>query len=192
MTDWPANCVLAFPNASLSTCLSYCFFISFYVCVFSKYLWHVYNIQQTKFTYFSLSLSLSREYYLVLNQTQTLQHFLLQKSDTVAHLWHFLILLVLRWQNQFLWLLAKVYIMLTGSGVVKLGWAVLRDPVTDGEECLGKTSCFVWIYILYISNLLSPFELQAFCSVSAALISVRATQHCLPARRRVIARRVKH
>lgn len=75
--------------------------------------------------------------------------------------------------------------------MVKLGWPVLLNPVTDGEECLCKMSCFVVMRdSLYISNLLSLFEMKAFCSLSAALTDVRMTQHCLPARQRVIACRV--
>ena len=50
---------------------------------------------------------------------------------------------VLQWQGQLPGLPAQVHITLMGSEVVRWGWPVLWQAVTDGEERLCKMNCFV-------------------------------------------------
>lgn len=84
-------------------------------------------------------------------------------QDILAHLWHVLILVVLHCQGRCLWLLAKEHIVLMGLEGAK--W----DSQIERTVCVRWAAfCHVWLYILYISNLFSDFEMQTLCSLSVA------------------------
>lgn len=198
MTDWPANCLFVFPDASLSTCLSYYLCICFCLWLFQIFPACIqYSVQHNLITFLCLSLKRAtvfgpepKDISPQIKQRHCSTFFFryrtsspVARSSSLALTWPVFWTAGPQctscWWAERWWSCAGLFGQTLSQVVrsVSVKWAALWLCVT--------------LYILYIRNLLSAFEMQAFCSLSVALISVRMTQHCLHARQRVTACRGK-